>query len=100
MLKVETPCRLHLGQIDLNGSLGRLYGGLGGVALEGPKTVIQAEIASNLSVNGWEKERVLSLARTFLAEMGGVPRRGGPSWWMAKRRIPSHVGGLGGSGTN
>lgn len=87
MLKVETPCRLHLGQIDLNGSLGRLYGGLG-VALEGPKTVIQAEIASHLSVNGWEKERVLSLARTFLAEMGVQ----GGARLVVQEAIPSHVG--------
>ena len=90
MLKVETPCRLHLGQIDLNGSLGRLMVGWG--SFRRTKTVIQAEIASNLSVNGWEKERVLSLARTFLAEMGF---KEGPAWWCKRR---SHHMGLG-SGT-
>ena len=33
MLRVEAYSRLHLGQLDLNGSLGRMHGGIG-VALE------------------------------------------------------------------
>jgi beta-ribofuranosylaminobenzene 5'-phosphate synthase len=87
MLKVETPCRLHLGQLDLNGSLGRLYGGLG-VALTGPKTEIVAEINTELSVEGQEKERVFDFAKRFLTQMGV----NGGARLLVKETIPSHVG--------
>ena len=39
---VKTPARLHLGLIDLNGDLGRLFGGLG-VAINCPNFVLEAK---------------------------------------------------------
>ncbi|MDI9568554.1 MAG: beta-ribofuranosylaminobenzene 5'-phosphate synthase family protein [bacterium] len=87
MLQIEAPARLHLGQIDLNGSLGRLYGGIG-VALEGPKTVLRAEPSPRLVVEGLERERVSKIARTFLERTGIT----GGARLQVTEAIPSHVG--------
>jgi len=87
MLQIEAPARLHLGQIDLNGSLGRLYGGIG-VALEGPRTVLLAEPCSRLVVEGLERERVTKIARTFL-ERTGIE---GGARLQVTEAIPPHVG--------
>ncbi len=38
---VKTPARLHLGLVDLNGDLGRIFGGLG-VAIDQPNVVLEA----------------------------------------------------------
>ncbi len=65
MLRVTAPCRLHLGQLDLNGSLGRMYGGIG-VALDGPRIVLRAERRDELVVEGFDTARVTDLARTFV----------------------------------
>jgi beta-ribofuranosylaminobenzene 5'-phosphate synthase len=43
MIRVKTPSRLHITLIDLNGSLGRVDGGVG-IALEEPRIVLEAEI--------------------------------------------------------
>lgn len=50
---IKTPARLHLGLIDLNGDLGRMFGGLG-VAINNPNTIIHAQTSSGLSVTGKE----------------------------------------------
>ena len=41
---VKTPARLHLGLIDLNGDLGRLFGGIG-VAIDYPNVTLKTEIS-------------------------------------------------------
>lgn len=61
---VKTPARLHLGLIDLNGDLGRLYGGLG-IGINRPNVVLEAEHAENLNVKGEKKEHVKTLAKRF-----------------------------------
>jgi len=53
---VKTGARLHLGQLDLNGSLGRLYGGLG-LAVDRPQLELTAEKSSDLSLVCQENER-------------------------------------------
>ncbi len=45
---VKTPARLHLGLIDLNGDLGRMFGGLG-VGIDHPNVIVEAEQAQGLS---------------------------------------------------
>ena len=52
---VEDSARLHLGLIDLNGDLGRLFGGLG-VAIDHPNVVIEAQKSQTLIVNGEKTE--------------------------------------------
>lgn len=65
---VKTGARLHLGQLDLNGSLGRLYGGLG-LAIDQPQLEITAARSNKFSFLGTddcEKPRVEKIARTYL----------------------------------
>lgn len=62
---VKTPARLHLGLIDLNGELGRLFGGLG-VAINRPNVVLEAEKSETLAVTGEKTEQVKKLAKRFL----------------------------------
>jgi beta-ribofuranosylaminobenzene 5'-phosphate synthase len=54
---VTVPARLHLGFLDLNGGLGRRYGSIG-LAINGLKTSIAFNAASQLRVTGPENERV------------------------------------------
>ncbi|NLI93785.1 MAG: GHMP kinase [Peptococcaceae bacterium] len=62
---VKTGARLHLGQLDLNGSLGRLYGGLG-LAIDRPQLEITAEKSSKLSLIGSEEKRLEIISRKYL----------------------------------
>jgi beta-ribofuranosylaminobenzene 5'-phosphate synthase len=62
---VKTPARLHLGLIDLNGNLGRLFGGLG-VGINRPNVILEAEQSENLAVTGKKTEQVKTLAERFL----------------------------------
>jgi len=48
-IRVTTPSRLHLGFMDLNGDLGRVYGSIG-VALSNPQTEIAVETGRHLCV--------------------------------------------------
>ena len=84
---VRTPARLHLGLLDTNGDLGRLYGSIG-VAIERPNVVLEAELADGLSVEGQEAERVAAFARRFLDR---YPLPHGACLRL-KAGIPSHVG--------
>ena len=54
---VTVPARLHLGFLDLNGSLGRRFGSIG-LAINGLKTSITFNAASQPQVTGPESERV------------------------------------------
>ena len=89
---VRTPARLHLGLLDMNGGLGRLYGSIG-VAIEGPSVVLEADLqnageASELVVEGLEQERVTTYAGHFL-ERYSLP---GKVHLNLRSSIPAHVG--------
>ena len=43
-VRVETGCRIHLGIIDLDGGLGRIYGSIG-LAIQEPKLILEAKIS-------------------------------------------------------
>lgn len=64
---VKTGARLHLGQLDLNGSLGRLYGGLG-LAIDQPQLELTAERENGLYIDspGLERDRVKLIAQEYL----------------------------------
>ena len=93
---IRTPARLHLGIVDMNGGLGRLYGSIG-VAIERPEIVLEAEPtaaaeapagSNGLIVEGLEVERVTAFARRFLERYpvpGGVRLR-------LQSSILAHVG--------
>lgn len=88
---VKTGARVHLGQLDLNGSLGRLYGGIG-LAIDRPRVNLQVRSAPSLCVEAGEGteeqvERVRDLASAVLAHYrlpGAVIR--------VRELIPAHVG--------
>lgn len=62
---VKAPARLHFGFIDLDGSLGRMFGSIG-LAIEEPAVILEAAPADRLEAVGRERGRVLALARRFL----------------------------------
>lgn len=70
-VEVFAPARLHLGFLDLNGALGRRFGGLG-VAIEGLGTRLRVSRAATAAANGPAAARVLDyLGRAATAL--GVP---------------------------
>lgn len=91
-LLVEASARLHLGLIDMNGNLGRLYGSIG-VAIDRPGFKLEVEQlltgpAGGLTVTGPEADRVAEYARRFLA----VHPVAGALRLQVQSVIPSHVG--------
>ena len=92
IVTIRTPARLHLGLLDMNGELGRLYGSIG-VAIEGPNVVLDADLqntgeASELVVDGLEQERVTTCAQHFLKRYS-IP---GKVHLNLRSSIPAHVG--------
>ena len=87
MIEVRTCARLHLGLLDNNGELGRLYGSVG-LAVDRPKLVLRAAKAKALRVEGLERRRVATYARRFMR------RYGFPSGadLNLTSHIPAHVG--------
>jgi beta-RFAP synthase len=84
---VKTPARLHLGLIDMNGDLGRLFGGLG-LGIDQPNVQLEAQPSSQLTVSGEKAEKVKALAKRFLKTYnvkGNVEIR-------VKQTIPDHIG--------
>lgn len=71
IFRVKTSARLHLGQLDLNGSMGRLYGGIG-LAVDRPCLEISAQPDKDLNIAGPEEEgdRVLAIARQYCRHYG------------------------------
>ena len=85
-LFVEAAARLHFGVLDLRGSLGRRFGGLG-AAIPRPALLLEAAPAEILDVTGLEAERVEQFARRFLAHHGLA----GGARLELHRAIPAHV---------
>src|SRR5436189_155073 len=66
---VEAPARLHFGVLDLRGSLGRWFGGIGAAAPE-PTLLLSAAPAAHLDIAGDDADRATAFARRFLAHHG------------------------------
>jgi beta-ribofuranosylaminobenzene 5'-phosphate synthase len=84
---VEAAARLHFGVLDLRGSLGRRFGGLG-AAIPSPSLLLEAAPASEVSASGPDAERVDEFARRFLAHHG----LSGGARLTVHRAIPPHSG--------
>lgn len=92
---VEAPSRLHLSLIDMNGSIGRVDGGIG-IALSHPVSLLEACWGETLVVQGGDvaaQDRVRKVASTILPYLG----RNGATFTL-HRTIPNHMGL--GSGTS
>lgn len=68
MIEVRTPARIHFGQLDLNGSLGRIYGGTG-VAIKNPYTLIKLEKNKKIIIEGLKKEKNEIIIKKFLNKL-------------------------------
>ncbi|MFA9461193.1 beta-ribofuranosylaminobenzene 5'-phosphate synthase family protein [Thiohalorhabdus methylotrophus] len=88
VVSVEAPARLHMGFVDLNGSLGRRFGSLG-LSLDGITTQVKAARSSGgLSVDGPEARRVERVARTLGEYVGSPPAAD----IRVTKAIPPHIG--------
>jgi beta-RFAP synthase len=66
-VRIAASSRLHLGFMDLNGSLGRLYGSIG-VAISNPRTEVTVKTSSHLiiqNVSEDRKRKVFSFVKAF-----------------------------------
>lgn len=86
-INVKTPARLHLGIIDVNGNLGRMYGSLG-LAIKQPNVVLELTKSTHSHVEGEEQERVKKTAELFLNHYGIKKSY----QIIVKKIIPNHVG--------
>jgi beta-ribofuranosylaminobenzene 5'-phosphate synthase len=65
-VQIKTPARLHFGLIDMNGDLGRMFGGLG-VGIDHPNVIVEAESSDNFSIKGAEVELARVIAQKFFS---------------------------------
>jgi len=65
---VTAPARLHLGFLDLNGSLGRRFGSIG-LSIDGLRTRVTARAAAHMRVTGPDSERVRRYADAMRAAL-------------------------------
>jgi beta-ribofuranosylaminobenzene 5'-phosphate synthase len=84
---VEAAARLHFGVLDLRGSRGRRFGGLGAAVPE-PSLLLEAEPAAGLSADGPDGERARRFAERFLSHHG----LSGGARLTVHRSIPVHSG--------
>jgi beta-RFAP synthase len=86
-VQVRAPARLHMGFLDLNGSLGRRFGSVG-LTLEGIGVSLTARQARRVTVEGEQAQRAHRYAESFLAGMSlgeGVDIQ-------VEEAIPEHIG--------
>jgi beta-ribofuranosylaminobenzene 5'-phosphate synthase len=84
---VEAPARLHFGVLDLRGSLGRTFGGIGAAA-PAPSLLLAATRAPSLEVRGEDAGRAEGFARRFLDHHGLA----GGARIDVRRSLPAHSG--------
>ena len=89
-VKVTTSARLHLGFMDLNGDLGRLYGSIG-VTVKAPKTQLTIEEHEELIIGEMDdqlKKRISSFLKAFSTHFKTAPR----GIIQLEQHIPEHKG--------
>jgi beta-ribofuranosylaminobenzene 5'-phosphate synthase len=84
---VKTPARLHLGLVDMNGDLGRMFGGLG-VGIDRPNVVVEAQTSDNFVVRGQEVEIANAISQKFFSNYQLKPK----GTLNVLEAIPSHIG--------
>jgi len=86
-VRVTAAARLHLGFLDMNGGLGRNFGGLG-LSVGGPRTRLTLRRADETLVEGAESERARRLLRKAQAAL--APRSA--HHLTIHQAIPAHSG--------
>jgi beta-RFAP synthase len=84
---VTAPARLHLGFLDLNGELGRKFGGIG-LSIGGLRTRIAVEMAAHTDIEGPEGER----AGRYLDTMRRALDVRGHHHLTIEETVPAHSG--------
>ena len=84
---VKTPARLHLGLVDLNGDLGRMFGGLG-VGIDHPNVIVEAQNSPDFAIKGQEVELANSIAQRFFYTYHLQPKAS----INVVETIPPHIG--------
>jgi len=84
---VEAYARLHFGVLDLRGSSGRWFGGIGAAA-SAPSLRLSASRADVLTVEGEDADRAAAFARQFLDHH----RISAGAFVQVHRSLPSHAG--------
>jgi beta-ribofuranosylaminobenzene 5'-phosphate synthase len=86
-IAVTVPARLHLGFLDLNGGLGRQFGGIG-LAISNFKTSLSIRRAKHTDVSGPESERV----QQYLYTMERSLAYDGAHAVNVLQTVPAHAG--------
>jgi beta-RFAP synthase len=86
-VRVEAPARLHFGLLDLGGSLGRRFGGIGAPA-PGVGVRLGVSLADTLTADGKDADRAIEFARRFLS----CYQLPGGAHVRIDRAIPAHCG--------
>lgn len=85
---LSTGARLHLGQLDINGSLGRIYGGIG-LALDQPRLELEARQSNRIEIEAPDAEwkRIEKITSLYLQHysLPGVAIR-------VAKALPAHSG--------
>jgi beta-ribofuranosylaminobenzene 5'-phosphate synthase len=89
-VRVEAPARLHMGMLDASGVGRRRFGGLG-VAVTRPAVVVEASDSSELTVEGPDAERALTVAQRCGHALGDARGARGVRIRVLEA-IPAHVG--------
>ncbi|MEN6609671.1 MAG: beta-ribofuranosylaminobenzene 5'-phosphate synthase [Methanoregulaceae archaeon] len=87
---VGTPARIHLGLIDMNGSIGRVDGSVG-IALDEPGTLLEAHAGENLEIRGGDtgtQEVVKCVAENVLSAI----HAGSKAHITLRSLCPRHAG--------
>jgi beta-ribofuranosylaminobenzene 5'-phosphate synthase len=84
---VRATARLHLGFLDLNGSIGRRFGSIG-LAFDGPATALSLRRAPSELVTGPEHARAAAHLETMQRHLGLA----GPYELTLHEAIPAHAG--------
>jgi beta-RFAP synthase len=84
---VEASARLHFGVLDLRGTRGRWFGGIG-ASVARPTLLVSAAPANTITAQGEDADRAREFARLFLAHHN---LRGGAAVHV-HRSLPLHVG--------
>ena len=86
-VRVVAPARLHLGFLDLNGSLGRRFSSLG-LAIDKPASEIVLSRARAFAANGPDADRALMILRRYAS----VLHSDGAFQLDVRKAIPPHAG--------
>jgi beta-RFAP synthase len=82
---------LHFGLLDLGGTLGRRFGGIG-TAAPAPTLLVSARPSDALEAGGPDADRALEFARRFLAHTGVADAGGRGARICVHRTFPAHAG--------